>query len=340
MKNIYIYILLITLLVSCDASQDILNERVPIELGAEVQNMGASTRAPYSLTTPSISTPLSASVWMSTTSHEYANTTTAASLVNETAFTDIHFHNSATFTGSTKQLLNTQMYYPSNKSQMYFVGLYPYSDDGNADNDWALVTETVNKAEYIFDGKTDVMFAPEVSNGIETSAKYPVLQFQHLLTWLRIQVYASTEENISTWGKITSIKLVSKDKVTVNLADNTATFSEDTQLPTYLTDTDTPCTGQAIELTTTPTEIAYVLCAPVTATTANDEYELILSTENRSDISVSVNLRAANNTNFYEYTAGHQFTVTLKFVEGDNILTTAQITPWSNGGYSTVSVGE
>lgn len=315
----------IALMTACTSHDEAPIARVPIYICAAVESQQASTRAPYSLTVPSATEPLVADVWMSTTSHSYPGAQVGAA---EDAPTTIDYHNTATFTGDKKQLLNTQIYYPAS-AMVYFVGLYPQgawqvADDGG----------TRNAATCTFDGKTDVMCAAEVSNSLSTSATPPTLQFRHLLTWLRFKVSAENQDCIDAWGQLTDIAIESNNKVKVNLGTNYVTFSADVAEPTLnaYTTADEPFTGKTVDLYTTPQEVAYVLAEPVAATNTDTEYTLFVSTVARKNVPVKINLKAASGEDFVGYTSSHQFTISLRFSTGDNIMTTVEVEPWTNGG--------
>ena len=98
------------------------------------------------------------------------------------------------------------------------------------------------------------------------------------------------------------------------------------------------------ELTTTSTDVAYVLCAPVTATIMDqisfeqseeivrtNEYYINIKTSNRN-VRVPVDLMTATNSWYSGSTMGKQFTVSLTFKIGNNIAVSAGITDWETGG--------
>lgn len=326
----------IVLLASCTSQDDVLLSRVPIYIGATVEGQQAETRAPYTLTAPSKTNPLNAAVWMSTTQHSFPNSNLGKGDENAAS---IAYHNTATFTGTDKQLLNDQLFYPSDDKLVYFVGLYPQTG-------WearATGSLTGGLADYTFDGKTDVMYAPEVSNRYTTAPTYPVLQFKHLLTWLRIKVCAENAATATAWGEVQSIKIKSRNRLTMSFESQIITFNGDlVDMPAY-TLADLPFEGQNTELYTTPIEVAYALVEPVTAVAGDDhnEYTLIVKTENRSEpIEVPINLTAEDKSDFAGSTAGHQFTITLKFANGDNIMTTVAVSPWENAGSMIIEVTE
>lgn len=290
-----------------------------------------ATKAAYALTTPNSDNPLAAAVWVSTTAHTFPGTQVGAD--NELA-TIIDYHNTATFTSSSRQLLNAQLYYPSTDVPVYLVGMYPSAGWTTSDGTSGL---------FSFDGSKDVMFAPEVSNHINTSANYPILRFRHLLTWLKINIAAENQETADVWGKLKSISLKSMDQVSILFETGAATFTESETahvMPLRLVSDDSALTARSLVLPLSSEYMAYVLCAPVIATDSAEEYVLTINTVNRVNVQVPLNLKAADGSDFSGSTAGHQFTISLKFVQGDNILTSAVVSEWQNGGSTLIPVDE
>lgn len=307
-----------------------------ITVCARILNDTGVTKAPYELEIPTSENPLTAAIWASTTSKSYPGTQTTEP--GEDAEI-IDYHNSTCFTSATKQLLDHQLFYPANKAPVYFVGFCPRSESG-----WAV--EGVDVARYEFDGKTDVMFAEETSNSIEYSSMDLALNFRHVLTWLRFNVVAD-KEAIEAWGKVKKITIVGSKEIKINVSDNTCSFTKvNEEFPTYCTlkgvYSDVEFTNQAIELTTSPQEVAYTLCAAVNAGAADgeNEYTVSIETEYRPNTTVAINLKAAGGSNFSGLTEGRQFTVTLRFKLGDNITTSASVSEWKNGGIGVAPIEE
>jgi len=327
----YMLLLAAALLTACAEKGETTKAGTAIEVASNLASADG-TKTPFDLSAPTSEKPLNAAVWLSTTSKEYHGTQTGG---NDELATVIDYHNSANFTSGSKQLLSTQIYYPGNNEMVYMVGLYPLSV-------WS-VNGDGNVVDCAFDGSQDLMFAPEVSNDLDHSASHPTLQFGHLLTWLKFTISADNVESSEVWGNIKTVKIRTKDHVTVDLRDNSVAFSEsssDLVMPVRLTSNDAAFENQSIPLANSPEYMAYVLCSPVDATNSDTEYVLTISTRSRQNIRVAVNLLASDGTDFVGNTAGHQFTVNLKFVQGDNILTKAVVSEWQNGGSAVAIVEE
>lgn len=307
-----------------------------------------TTRTPYDLTTPTTENSLDAAIWASTSGDFCHN--------DESTTTTLEYHTSVLFQSGEKQLLRREVTYPDEGTTVNFIGLCPNS--GWSSNAPSAANTT---SSFTFSGKTDLMYAPQVTGHIGGPV-VPALHFYHLLTWLRVKVKAENEDVISSWGKLQSITLSDK-KATLNV-DLTSSLAPvlDTQSGTgkvwftgdaasrsfYIKGTDTQFsyTGSyGVTLSTTATEEAYILCEPVKATAGDvdsrtNEYVLVLNTEHRSGVTVNVDLKTAADTWFEGSTMGHQFVLELNFTAGGYISASATVTDWTTGGYVEKNVAE
>lgn len=321
-----------------------------IYLRATVEGAEATTRLPFPVGyQPNRVRPLDAAIWASTTSQKFED----KKLNGKTGTsTEVALHTTAKFTNSKEQLLSDAVYPNNANTSVYFVGMHPQSG-------WSTTTGGTQATHAsAIDGKTDVMFAPQISGrygGNTTGDKWPTFEFHHLLTWLRIQMVAENEEVRDAWGKVTDLTIKSLRGVNIDLSEeyNSATCvtftGEETDLSFYQTETDevfpsfegyelkAPYDADA-ELEDYIEEVAYVLCAPVDATekdteTGNKttEYTLHVETEKRN-VDVNVDLMKGLNEHFTGPTMNKQFTLLLKFKMGDNISIMALPTDWQTGG--------
>lgn len=286
------------------------------------------TRAPYTLTTPTDESPLSVAVWASTTSHTYQDLDQSGSEGT------VAKHVIATFLANSATL--DGVVYPNSYPypRVYLSGFHPQSG-------WTSTGGAGADALFTFNGCQDVMYAQEVS-GYYGIIDNPVFTFSHLLTWLRVNIQAESADAVTVWGKLTAITLTKqnngddnpRNQVAIDLSGHTKTFSSSvSSLPLYATGTDNTFPASAYTLPTSRTEVAYVLCAPVTASDASNtnEYSFTLSTEKRPGIVVPVDLKSAAESYYSGDTAGKQFTVTLTFTL-NSIAVATQITDWVIGG--------
>jgi len=343
MKNKFYAVLGLSLLLfSCqkEEADTAMPSARSIYLRATVEN-SMLTRVPYILSAPERKNPLIAAVWASTTEYEFQNSD--ANGKNDE--NKVALHTEAKFTSGTEQLLSDAVYPNKNDTKVYFVGLHPV-------NGW---TDQVGKtATGTFHGFEDAMFAPQISGSYAENVeqeKWPTFVFHHLLTWLRVKVKADGEAVSNAWGKLKSLKLKSRNTVTVDLSKaydrSCVSFSGDKELDFYKTGTDEVFLNKDDESTwyvlpdNESKEVAYVLCAPVLATKQDSEeqdkvvrtaeYTLIIETESRT-VEVPVDLMDEKSSYFEGDTMSHQFIISLNFKMGNNIAVSAAVTDWLTGG--------
>jgi hypothetical protein len=299
------------------------------------------TKSPFEGSVPSGSSPLASLVCVSTAKDADGGYLFPSDGNDGTEDGTVGKHLPAEFQSGTAQLINGAYYnqsYPEN--EVYFTALHP--QDG-----WTFENDCI--ANITFDGSDDVMFAPVVI-GKYGNAKYPKLQFHHLLTWLKVEVVAESEEVANAWGPLQTMNIsgltsVSFSMNTAQLDSAGVNFSGNTSdvIPFYKTgnnDEVFPDADEGYLMTTAPKEVAYVLCAPVKATERdpfNDvlvrtpEYYINITSRYR-DVSVPVDLMAAEDQYFKGSTMGRQFTLRLKFKMGNTVAVSAGITDWLTGG--------
>jgi len=348
-RKIYISLIACLCLLSCqkENASEMLSDGHCIYLAASVEGTKES-RTPYTWSAPSKEHALGVDVWASTTSEVFLNSgkNGTGQYNNEVAL-----HTTAKFTNASEQLLNDAVYPNSEDTKVYFVGMYPQGWTNEANNG--------KSASYVFNGSQDVMFAPQISgsygeNDGSDDKPWPVFQFKHLLTWLRLEIKAETEEVMKAWGKLKSIQVKSKNQVTIDLTksaytagnvfdESIVTFQsteaddEKQVLDVYATNTDQVLSNVSIPYNKY-TDAGYVLCAPVTAKAEDaetherlGEYTLIIKTEKRS-LEVEVDLKTEVNSYFEGSTRRCQFNINLLFKMGNTISVSARAEEWKNGG--------
>ena len=370
MKGYYLYSVvgcLFAILLGCTDDQSGLDsveeDASRIYLSAGI-GQSVMTRAPFLpqdetgniLHEPTTDNPLDVSVWASTTENVFPD-----SMLNGSNGT-VAIYSSAHFQSGDPQLLGEAIY-PKGSNPVYFVGLHPQSVAGSK---WETTDNATNThAQYTFNGKEDVMFAPQISGtyGIPYDSS-PKFHFHHLLTLLRIEMVAGMEENneqkreeiVEAWGKITSLTISSTNKVIVDLSSDSSGVvfeGSDVDMPLYKTGTNEvyPKTdGDTIP--TSVTEVAYVMCAPVIAKDRDDydenllisEYTLHIQTSKRElDIPIDLKLKNQTGTEAASYfsgtTMGRQFTLLLNFKMGNVISVSAAISLGANTDWYTHGMG-
>jgi len=354
-------------MVSCQ-SDDLPEAPAPdasIWLSAAVATTSqADTRVPYNppksesdtnpYSAPTSNDPFDAAIAASTSGNFTVNN------INTT--TDLEILTSVFFESGENQLLRgngviTNVIYPTSTtdvSPVKFIGLHPNAG-------WSFSSGATNSApSYTFQGKEDLLYAPQVTGYyLIPSSSYPCLHFYHLLTWLRVEVYVD-EGAESSWGNITSMTLPSKTTLNVNIQSASVPeldvesgtgkvwftgASSNINFWATGTDPEVAFGSTPYALTTTPTEVAYVLCEPLVATAEDggdptNEYVITVNTTNRSNVTVNVDLKSDESTYFTGSTMGRQFVIQLKFGAGGYVSASALVTEWGVGGFVTKDITE
>ena len=305
----------------------------PIYLSASVERP-VESRVPYlSAPAPVPSEVLHAAVWATNTVPR-AYTGIGWNGKNNGDVVDIY--GTADFDDGQPKLLNNAVY-PQSGVQVDFIGLHPQEG-------WATENSEGKKAIFTFDGSHDVMFASrKTGTYAETNdiANVLELNFQHLLTWLKIKIKAENEMVAKSWGKVLEMKISSKNNVSIDLTKDytfdecVSFFGDEDRLSLRKTGTDNvfPDAG-GFDLTNTEryNEEAYVLCQPVMATKYDmgdptAEYSLYIRTERR-EVVLPIDLRQNENDGFEGSTRAKHFTLNLNFMVGNIVTIQAEVTDW------------
>lgn len=308
-----------------------------VEIKLNTLSRSIETRIPHEAITSS--TKLTASILVTSVSGNYEAANLYGGGAEEIIFSDQY----------TAQKFSPSRYYPTDGSSVYLLGLHPSST-------WTGLGSS-NSVSFTFDGKDDVMIAPQIeskkSDVAQTYPSYPTLTFEHLLTKLTIETRAMTAAAASAWGDIVGITLVEADGVSVNstitvdLTTGTATtataFSnQKTEGITFYratgigtsSYTDDPISESAsITLSTTLQRYAaYALVPPIMADGDNTHYRLKIDTkasgsENISTSYVDVNLKTNGVDAFMGDTQGKHFNLMLTF-NASEIMPTPDIKEW------------
>lgn len=237
-----------------------------IQLCVAVDDMQINSRTvadPYLGTTPSALKPLDTAVWFRKADGVYDD--------NPTEPTYLPVHTGVTFDGPQLEyvLIGTNnLQYPTDNSRVCCVGLYP--NDGR----WT-TTDGVNLSHSI-DGHDDLMFAGE--NFGTWNDHIDPLRYEHLLTWVKIAVCATSHDTAEAWGEIEQISINSKATVTVNSRNvETIPASTLTEHCEYTGEKTIKTMGASAHLYTTMHEVGSVLCSP------EKQYTLTIKTSNNPE---------------------------------------------------------
>ena len=334
MKRTIIYsICLMSLFSACQKQDSVETDKnCSIYLSAGT----VETRSPFEGTVPSEQEALDALVCVSTTEFSFPSDG-----ADGTTDGTIGKHLNVQFQSGSSQLVNGAYYNKNSIRNVYFIAMHPKSG-------WSFTDNT--NVSFEFNGSHDVMFAPH------TTGKYleqtPVLKFEHLLTWIKLEIKAESEDVAEAWGPLQEVSIESRNHISFDInkefRPEDVGFSNDHSLMFYRKGSDPdevfPGTG-GYTMETTSKDIAYVLCAPVTATEKDEgayeqnnqniirtpEYHINVRSSKRN-VRIPIDLKTAANSYFSGNTMGKQFTLSLTFLMGNNIAVSARITDWETGG--------
>lgn len=232
-----IHISLLICLISCQQNGlDAVQVGAPVYIAASVGG-DSMTKAPYMpknnqghmVETPSPEYPLMTDVWGSTVPYkfteEFYDQEKTRPCDGSDEYGKVAIHTDATFQSGDPQLLRAAIYNKNTKPTVYFVAFSPISQGAEK---W-VASEDGKSASFVFSGNDDVMFAPQVEGTYaQEYSKSPLLHFRHLLTWLKLEFKAESKEVSDSWGAVRSMTIRSKNKVTVDLTEQS--YNADTSL--------------------------------------------------------------------------------------------------------------
>lgn len=225
--------------------------------------------------------------------------------------------------GTTVAFTQTE-YYPSDGSSIYMKAVYPVPS----------AAPTNNIITYTIDGDMDIMMTGELSGSRKTSESgSKELNFNHMLTQLKIKVIAEDAAAKTAWGEISSIT-VNKVNTSIQLdlskayngtatdAALTSTGSNDKSitfvgLPTDKTMPTISTETTAAEIAASAKEMGYAMIQP-----GNTDYELSITTANSTDMKVNVTLTESKASTSYD--------IVLTF-KASSITASATIGEWISG---------
>jgi hypothetical protein len=267
------------------------------------------TRTPYDGPI-STTAPLRARVVTTTAERSYNNPVNDGIMTfTASAGDDILYEKSSLTTGQGKFL----DYATDANKQHYLTGFYP-----------AMGWTSGATFSYTLDGKTDVMYTtPTGTTWTNTKNNGgPTLAFAHALTQLRLAFKKENESSIIVLNEVTltgaTTQLLRDIKCTMNPSTTTSRTTLSFEgvsllpLPAYKKGTDAAQTGKSTPITTTETELAYVLIPYLTANSSQVEFT-VKYTENGKEIEAD---RVTVELNNAESTQGKAYYITFRFADG------------------------
>ncbi len=229
-----------------------------IRLAASVGDIQAGSRATADYFEEG--DPLKAAVWFRKAGGGYDETPAPGDTTYLPAHTNVEFN------GLTPVLYGTDnLKYPADNSKVYCVGMYPATGWTQSDDN-----KTISRP---INGEEDLMFAREIEGSWDNH--FPAQDYKHLLTWIKINICASSHDAIEEWGTIKQITVNSASTVKVDLLNDDYIYEgNEQQIETISKD------GEPITLSTTNHEVGSVFCSPktkytVTVTSVNKNGEEI-----------------------------------------------------------------
>lgn len=324
--------LLVTILSGCNKLPDnISDEKSLVYLSAGV----TAVKSPFDAEEPNSNMHLNALVCASTEQYSFPSNGG-----DGTEDGTIGRHLQVEFQSGNSQLINGIYYNETDeyRKTVFFTAFHP--------QEWTFTSNS--RASRSFDGSDDIMYAPTVTGGYERET--PTLNFNHLLTWLKLEICAENEDVAAAWGDITSLTIESSNQIAIDLSKAVADVSfgnEKVQMNFFKPGSDNVFlpSGDTYSMKVNAEEVGYVLCEAVQATAIDlyppydriPEYYINIQSQHRSvkvpvDLRTGINNETGEETYFIGSTMGQQFTLSLKFKMGNTVTVTTGITDWQTGG--------
>ena len=241
---------------------------------------------------PSIDNPLYADVWFSLEPGVFPH--------NPQPDTNIPCHSHIKYEGEITDPISSdasgadiQPAYPTDDSPVYCVGFYPATTpNSSTEQSWTLIDEQSTTVSRNINGYEDLMFAPQISGTWSNPMRFQ--DFNHLLTWVRVVVNATSVEAPESWGDIKKISIVGKESVEIELGRGNISYTGNEKEFDVLSPND-----PKIELTTALKEVGEILCSPPHKTYSDSDdtmvYTVRVETENHTK-EIDVKLQTMDGT--------------------------------------------
>ena len=249
------------------------SDNLQVETKAEAEAFGSA---------PTKETPFKADVWFSLTKGKYEPNPPANDELSIPAKVPVEFIS----TQATDAIWEGKnLLYPldpdkTQQDPVYCVGLYPGESAGDPDWSYELI-DSKTKFTHAINGSQDLMFADQIEGSYNVN--FAPQNYKHLLTWIKVNVSATSAEAAKVWGKVTELSVGSRERsVEVIVSNESATeikFSGDTL---------------AIAATNVPDKNLSVIGQTVASLFCSGPYTKIKNSNNTSDdlgywITVSTN---------------------------------------------------
>ncbi|MEY8685095.1 hypothetical protein AB9N12_02795 [Bacteroides sp. AN502(2024)] len=252
---VYIGFVFLTMAACSESASDEADLSGNIQLGVTVGDLQINSRAgvtavPY---LPQEGKTFEAAVWFRKYDGDYENKPDAS--------INLPVHTTVEFDGSQLKYVfydNKNLKYPTDNTNVCCIGLYPKLNWETTDN--KVVSHSINGAE-------DLMFASEIEGS--WNRHFPPQQYEHLLTWIKINICASSHDAVDAWGMIEQIYVTSDSEVQIDLKNGSCQYVSPQLIPAM---------NSSKLLSTSIQEVGSVFCSP------EKEYKVTVETKNKSGV--------------------------------------------------------
>lgn len=332
---------LFLLLVSVSCSRLVNPETADVMLSASVENISVISKVPgtkadfddpetvFRGAEPSLKHPLAVDIWFSETSGEYID--------NPQGLTSMPCKTTITYTSSSPDypnpvIDNTRIKYSrelvgegdaKDYKPAYCIGFYPQ-------NKWNVANDG-KTASAVIDGKTDLMFAPQIEGNWTNLFGSQI--YSHFTTWLKVCVSATTPDAISAWGAIKKISVIDHSQyklynsiVLNDLMDVTDGSMSYEQEGTDISFDVVPNNTGNLALQTVIKEYGYAMCSP------SEKYNLRIETADGKIKDILIDLKdiQGNAIASADDARGKMFVITLYFNPFNVVEGVCTLNSWNN----------
>lgn len=200
------------------------SDNLQVETKAEAEAFGSA---------PTEQTPFAADVWFSLTKGKYEDNPSANEELSIPAKVPVIF----TSTQATDAILSGKnLLYPldpdiTQQDPVYCVGLYPGESAGDPDwSDELTDNDSKTKFTHAINGSQDLMFADQIKGSYNVN--FAPQNYKHLLTWIKVNVSATSAEAAKVWGQVAELSVGSRESsvevIVSGDSDTEIAFSGDT----------------------------------------------------------------------------------------------------------------
>lgn len=328
MKNLCAAIIICVLL-GCGCSDSLERQGRPIalcaSLGEAVLENSLQTKAadgglvkavPFA-GTPSGNNKLDVALWFSNSLGQYSH--------DPAAPTFVPCATTASYTSSTPMDIRTDgnlLQYPipaenASATDVYCVGFHPSSY-------WGAPTDgtTVTSAAHAIDGSTDLLFADQMVGSYNKN--FPSQTFNHLLTWVKINLSATSVGAARVWGDVEHLQIVSPNNtVKIEFSQSLTDGKPSASTVTHTGETaefslSLPDGENGKKLNITSKTFGQAFCAPPENSSGKLGYIIKVKTQNMPQKELFVPLMDEDNTTpiaSADYAVGKLFVINLHFNE-------------------------